>query len=252
MSDFVINIPRFNEAFDILKSNKSNEDEVCKCYIECYKRFGFDFMETPDSLQTVLQKEKDMITNMKKNLKNLIKQKVLSIEEYNGIIKVNTIDFIEFKEIICETKKFRIGMRYIYVSDNYEFEDIDPKKLLKDIWIARFKYTTIKKQADAVINEKIDTTPEQQTKIKEYYDYKKKVPVYLFKHNSGTEMTGFCPICYDMTWHGIPEGRVIGCQSRSTKCKGWDENKKQHEVHKLIHGVDEYFLAPGNVILHED
>jgi hypothetical protein len=67
-------------------------------------------------------------------------------------------------------------------------------------------------------------------------------------------MGGFCPICYGITHHGVPEGRITSCESRSMpKCKVFGPiNKRQHEVHNLIYGADEYFLAPGNVILHED
>ena len=259
MSDIGNYMPRFNEAFDILNTNESNEDEVCKGYIECYKCFGFDFMETHDSLQTVLQNEKDMITNEKCNLKILITEKVLSREEYYGIIRVDKDDLKEFRDDICITKKFRKGMVYIDISNKYD--DANPKKRLKDIWTERFKYLTIKKQADAVLNDKIDTTPEQKKLIEEYIKnlhdkgLEEKIPLYIFKqYDNNVTMGGFCPVCYDITHHGVSEGRVSYCQSRSMpKCKGWNENnRRQHEVHNLLHGKDEYFLAPGNVILHED
>ena len=257
MSDIINDMPRFNEAFDILNTNEPNEDEVCKSYNECYKCFGFDFMETHDSLQDIIQNWIDMITNMKRNLDTLIKEKVLSREEYNGIIRVDKDDLKEFRDGICNSVKFRKGMAYIYMGNKYNDDNLE--KLLKDIWTERFKSLTIIEQADAVLNDKIETTPEEKKMIEEYIknlDDKDngKVPLYLFRHGSGTTMFGFCPVCYDITWHGIPEGRVIGCQSRSMpKCKGWNENnRRQHEVHNLLHGVDEYFLAPGNVILHED
>jgi len=250
-------MPRFNDPFAILDTIEPKEDDICKDYIEFYKGFGFDFMETHDSLQDIIQNWEDMITNMKRNLKILIKEKVLSREEYNGIIRVDKDDLKEFRDDICKSVKFRKGMAYIYMGDKYY--DDNPKKLLKDIWTEREKYITIKKQADAVLNDKIETTPEGKKMIEEYiknlHDKDNgKVPLYLFRHGTGTTMYGFCPVCYDITWHGVPEGRVIGCQSRSlTKCKGWGPgNKKQHEVYNLLHGADECFLAPGNVIRHED
>jgi len=258
MSDIINDMPRFNEPFAILDTIEPKEDEVCKGYIEFYKGYGFDFMETHDSLQDIIQTWEDMITNMKRKLKNLIKEKVLSKEEYNGIIRVDKDDLKEFRDGICNSVKFRKGMAYIYMGNKYNDDNLE--KLLKDIWTERFKYITIIEQADAVINEKIDTTPEQKKLIEEYEKNRQdkgleqQIPLYLYRQGSGTSaMFGFCPVCYDITHHGFPEGRVPCCMSSYTKCKGWDPvNKKQHEVHNLLYGADEYFQAPGNIIRHED
>ena len=180
-------------------------------------------------------------------------------EEYDGIIRVDEDDLQEFMDDICITKKFRKGMAYIDISNKYD--DANPKKRLKDIWTERFKYLTIKKQADAVLNDKIDTTPEQKKLIEEYEKnlqdkgLEETIPLYIFKqYDNNVTMGGFCPVCHGMTHHGVPEGRITNCESRSMpKCKGWNENnRRQHEVHNLLHGKDEYFLAPGNVIRHED
>jgi len=260
MSDIMNTTPRWCEAYDSLDRNELHEDNRCKMYEGFYNCFGFDFMESHYSLPEVIQNEIDMITNMKRNLKNLIKEeKVLSMEEYNDIIRVDKDDLKEFRDDICNLKKFRKGMAYIYMSDKYKYDD-NPKKLLKDIWTERFKYTTIKKQADAVLNDKIETTPEQKKLIEEYEKNRQdkgleqQIPLYLYRQGSGTSaMFGFCPVCYDITHHGFPEGRVPCCMSSYTKCKGWNPvNKKQHEVHNLLHGKDEYFQSPGNIIRHED